>query len=114
MTKPSSMSQQGSKSPKRPNLKKQGKPHKHSGMTKHDRVLGLLRAKAGATIATISKATGWQPHSVRGFLAGVVKKKLGLILTSEKAGSGRIYHVLGSKPSVSTRSPSMPQERTDA
>ena len=69
------------------------------GGTKHDRVLGLLRATGGTTIAAISKITGWQPHSVRGFLAGTVKKKLGLTLESEKTKSGRIYRI------VETRSP---------
>jgi hypothetical protein len=70
------------------------------GTTKHDRVLGLLQAKGGTTIAAISKTTGWQPHSVRGFLAGVVKKKLGLFLVSEKTKSGRIYRIVGTKASA--------------
>ena len=70
------------------------------GTTKHDRVLGLLRAKGGTTIAAISKVTGWQPHSVRGFLACVVKKKLGLTLESKKTKSDRIYRIVGMKPSV--------------
>jgi Protein of unknown function (DUF3489) len=65
--------------------------------TKHDRVLGLLRSKGGTTIAAISKVTGWQPHSVRGFFAGVVKKKLGLTLASEKTKSGRIYRIVRAK-----------------
>ena len=70
------------------------------GTTKHDRVLGLLRSKGGTTIAAISKVTGWQPHSVRGFFAGVVKKKLGLTLESEKTRSGRIYRIVRAKTSA--------------
>jgi hypothetical protein len=76
-------------------------PRSSGGISKHDRVLGLLRSKGGTTIATISKATGWQPHSVRGFFAGVVKKKLGLMLESEKTKSGRIYRIVRAKTSGS-------------
>jgi hypothetical protein len=74
-----------------------------SAKTKHDRVLSMLRARGGATIAAIASATGWQAHSVRGFLAGVVKKKLKLNLTSEKTSSGRIYRIVEPKPLVSSR-----------
>jgi len=70
--------------------------------TKHDRVLRLLRTKGGTTIAAISTVTGWQPHSVRGFFAGIVKKKLGMTLESEKTKSGRIYRIVGAKTSTST------------
>jgi hypothetical protein len=84
------------------------------GTTKHDRVLGLLQAKGGTTIAAISKATGWQPHSVRGFLASVVKKKLGLTLTSEKTKSGRIYRIVGTKTSAPSPLISGTAEQRDA
>jgi len=47
--------------------------------TKHDRIIAMLRTPAGATIASLVTATKWQQHSVRGFLAGVVRKKLGLM-----------------------------------
>jgi hypothetical protein len=70
--------------------------------TKHDRILNLLRAQGGTTIAALVKATGWQPHSVRGFLAGVVKKRLGLSLTSEKTSAGRAYRLVGAQPSASS------------
>jgi hypothetical protein len=67
--------------------------------SKQEKVLDLLRRPEGASIAIISKATGWQDHSVRGFLAGVVRKKLGLTLESAKVDDVRIYRIVGVKSS---------------
>jgi hypothetical protein len=67
--------------------------------TKHDRIIAMLRTPAGATIASLVTATEWQQHSVRGFLAGVVRKKLGLNLVSEQTDKGRVYRIKDSKAS---------------
>jgi uncharacterized protein DUF3489 len=53
----------------------------------------MLRAPTGATIDALMRVTGWQSHSVRGFLAGVVRKKLGLNLVSTAVDSGRVYRI---------------------
>ena len=62
--------------------------------TKQEQVLTLLSRPGGASIEDIMQATDWQMHSVRGFLAGTVKKKLGLTLTSTKLkGDVRRYRI---------------------
>ncbi|MGH6680667.1 MAG: DUF3489 domain-containing protein [Bradyrhizobium sp.] len=84
-------------------------PSLRCAVTKQARILGILRSKGGATIAAIVRATGWQPHSVRGFLAGVVKRKLWLNLTSQKTNSGRVYRIAAAKP----RHPDRPQSAAE-
>ena len=62
--------------------------------TKTARLIALLERKEGATIADLTKAMNWQPHSVRGAISGTLKKKLGLDVTSEKVeGRGRVYRI---------------------
>ena len=61
--------------------------------SKQARIIAMLRTPSGATIEAMVHATGWQQHSVRGFLAGVVRKRLGLNLISDAGDSGRVYRI---------------------
>ena len=61
--------------------------------SKQSRIIAMLQSPAGATIAAMMQATGWQQHSVRGFLAGVVRKRLKLKLGSKKVDGTRVYRV---------------------
>jgi hypothetical protein len=83
----------------------QGKPRQSSkaGQSKQDRVVAMLRRAEGTTVAAVMKATGWQKHSVHGFFAGVVRKKLGLELVSEVKNDERIYRIAESKAAPSPR-----------
>jgi hypothetical protein len=105
MTKSKSKSQTSTRSAARTTSK--SKPRSRSALSKtstrpdnkHARILAMLRTPAGATVAAIMTATEWQQHSVRGFLAGVVRKKLGLNLVSESTDKGRVYRIKDGKAS---------------
>ena len=74
---------------------------KSSTTSKQAVVIEMLRAPTGTTINAMMQSTGWQQHSVRGFLAGVVRKRLKLKLSSEKIDGSRIYHIDGGGKSKS-------------
>jgi hypothetical protein len=61
--------------------------------SKAEKVVALLKRDAGATLEEMMKATGWQKHSVRGFMAGTLKNRHGLTAISEKTEAGRVYRV---------------------
>jgi len=61
---------------------------KANQVSKQDTIVRLLRSNKGATVAQLQKATGWQAHSIRGFMSGIVKKRLGLALKSDVGKNG--------------------------
>ena len=103
MTKPKSKPKAAARSINKPRSRTRLAPSSSKAMmrpdTKHARIIAMLRAPAGATLAAIMTATEWQPHSVRGFLAGVVRKKLDLNLVSEQTDKGRVYRIKDGKAS---------------
>jgi len=107
MTKPKSTTKAATRSASRKSskIKSRKRPAPASSKpaarpaTKHARIIAMLRTPTGATIASIVTATEWQQHSVRGFLAGVVRKKLGLNLVSEQTDKGRVYRIKDGKTS---------------
>lgn len=86
----------GASPSKRPKAKKAGEkgaPTAVRSCTKQSAAIDMLRSTGGATITALTKATGWQPHSVRGFLAGVVRKRLKFDLQSAVVEGVRIYRI---------------------
>ena len=84
-----------------PTPKSARKPsRKATAGSKQESVIALLRRPEGASIDALVKATGWQSHSVRGFLAGTVRKKLKLPLQSEKIYGRRTYRIKAGKPAA--------------
>jgi Protein of unknown function (DUF3489) len=77
--------------PKTPAARTAAAPKKK---TKINILLDLLRCPEGACIDEMVEATGWQTHSVRGAMAGAIKKKLGLAISSEKTEAGRVYRIV--------------------
>lgn len=63
-------------------------------VSKNEALLKLLHGNSGATLAQMQKATGWQPHSVRGFLSGTVKRRLGLNLKTKEGKGGERRYVI--------------------
>ena len=67
--------------------------NKMRGESKQATLIKLLERPCGATIDEMAKTTGWQRHSIRGMMSGVLKKRLGISIASEKEERGRIYRI---------------------
>lgn len=107
MAKSPTTKQQKKRPSARPTAKRRGKavaaaaaqepvapPARLRADSKQARLIEMLKRPEGATVAQIAETFGWQAHTVRGALSGALKKKLGLIVTSEKQEGGvRLYRI---------------------
>jgi hypothetical protein len=95
--------------PAKPSKRTVGKTKSENAVpgSKQSRAIAMLQSPAGATVGAMMKATGWQQHSVRGFLAGVIRKRLKLKLGSKKVDGDRVYQITngGAGDAATTRRP---------
>jgi hypothetical protein len=82
------------KAPKKPKKVQTTQTSTRRNSTKHDQILNLLRRKHGASLEEMQKASGWQNHSLRGYLSGTVKKRLGLKLNSSVSPNGERRYMI--------------------
>ncbi len=93
-TREAAHKQSKAKAPRtRPARQRQQTPERRGG-TKQAQIVAMLQTPNGATIEKIAAMTGWQHHSVRGFFAAVIRKRLGLDLVSETSAKGRVYRIV--------------------
>lgn len=91
MSKPASRKPKAAKR-STPGTKPRPMPAKRAN-SKQAKLIAMLQRNEGATLEQMAKAFGWQPHTVRGVLSGVLKKKLGLKIVSTDGESGRVYRI---------------------